>query len=374
MRLKLRSRPFKIITGCTTDGRKFKQIKVFSTVLLQFYKDRCKTFGISEPCFFPSRKYNKYAKEKGLAFYLKVNRDAAYTLNCLHRWMAIAERMNAAVIIVCDNPRLERKIYRHTWVKDPNLQFITSVKTPFMGFINNIAAKHWHNAACAHLTTLFHARQSGFTRFWNIDADDTLFLCSDEAVVSLLEQAQNYAEVNDIHLFSLDMWKSRTYGKHWSWGITYCRTNLDVLSIISSEKNADWISFYLDSIEPNNYNSDWHINSLQRRNSPVRIGVFYPINTGFIHWGDLLFNPIGSYICRWTDKQTIEYPFMNAMGVKELAVLPIDSDCVGFTVPTTKDDFTRYYINHGTWLRYSSPIVAKFYKLDKIEYLDFINK
>lgn len=370
MRLLPRSIPIKIITGYTPELGKFKQIKLFSIVLAQFYKNPKQKTKETKFKILPNRSYHKYASKKELAFYLKVNRDACYTLDCLHRWLAVAERMNAAVIIICDNPKLEKRIFRNTWIKDTNLQFITSARRPFRGFINNVASKHWQNAACAHLTSLLHARESGFNRFWNIDADDTLFLCSEDAIISLLKQAQVYAETNNIHLFSLDMWKSFTSGKHWSWGVTFCRTTLDILSIISNEKNSDWKLHYSDCIESDNYNSDWHINSIVKRGSDLQIGTFYPVNTGFIHWGEMLFNPVSASVCKWTDKETIEYPLMKAMGVDELASVAIDQSCIPFNVPTNKDDFTSYYLNNGTWLRWAPPVVAKFFKLDKLNLLN----
>lgn len=374
MHLKLRSIPFKIITGQTPGIGKFKQIKVFSTVLVQFYKDHSRKLGLRKFSLLPNRKYQSYAARKSSAFYLKVNRDADYTISCLRNWMDIAERMNSAIIVICDNPKLEKKIYKSIWFKDPNIQFITSAKKPFKIFIDNIASRNWRNAACAHLTTLSHAKKYGFSRFWNIDADDTLFLCSAEATVSLLQQAQAYAELHNLNLFSLDMWKSRSFGKHWSWGVTFCRATLDLLSIISAEKSSDWKDYYRSTFGPDNYNSDWHINSLVQRGSSIRIGVFYPINTGFIHWGDLLFNPVGAYVCRWTDKKTIEYPIMKSMGIKELSSIAIDPESVGFSVSVNDEDFTRYYLNNGTWLPWASPVVVKFFGLDRVKFLSYAKK
>lgn len=238
--------------------------------------------------------------------------------------MEVAEKMSAVVVIICDNPKLEKQILKKIWFKDPSIRIITSQKLPFKDFIQNVASKSWANVACAHMTTLFHAKKMGYKSFWNIDADDTLFLLPVESVVTLLRKAASYAEKEDIDLFSLDMWKSRTLGKHWSWGITYVRDKRDLLKKISSEKNTDWVKLYEKEFEFNNYNSDWHINSLVKRGTDLKIASFYPKSTGFIHWGDLLFNPVGSYVCRWRKDGVIDYPLMKAMGIPELAEIPIN--------------------------------------------------
>lgn len=366
MRFKLRTIPWKMINGYVPNKGPYKQLKLFGKVFFQYSKFN----GKARIKFFPHRKNPSLVHEYKNAMFFKVNRISEYSLACIHRWMDIAEAMNSLVIIICDNPELEKQIFKHTWFKDPNIRVVTSKRSIYSSFISNIASKSWKNAACAHLTAFYYARQFGVSKFWSIDADDTMFLCESTKVVELLIKAMNYAENENINLFSLDMWKSRTFGKHWSWGITYVRDKDNLYEQLTQEKNAKWTDDYKDCFEPQNTNSDWHINSLVKRGFNIRIGTFYPNETGFIHWGAHVFNPVGSYICKWKDGY-ISYPIMEALGVKELSRVPIHYECVCFDIGVAQDEMRDCYLNNATWLKWSSDVVAKFYGLDKIKGLKF---
>ena len=366
MNFKLRTIPCKIIAGWTPDKGGYKQLKLFGKVVFQYSKfDGC-----SKIEFFPhrQRKIRSVIHEYDSTMFFKVNRVSEYSILCIRTWMDIAEAMNSLVVIICDNPKLEKKIFENIWFKDPHIQIVTSERSKFSSSINNIASRNWRNAAYAHFTPLYYARLFGITKFWSIDADDTMFLCENSNIVDLLQKAMSYAEVEDIDLFSLDMWKSRSYGKHWSWGVTYVRDTGKVYDLITQEKDASWIDDYKDLFEPQNANSDWHINNLVSRGFDIKVGSFYPKETGFIHWGDQIFNPVGSYICKW-EGNYVCYPIMKALNVEELSRVPINSECVGFEIGV--DNMRDCYLNKATWLKWASPVVARYFGLENVEGLKF---
>lgn len=366
MRFKLRTIPLKMIEGYVPDRGPYKQLKLFGKVVFQYSKlDSKKRIKL-----FPQRKIPSIVNKYENAMFFKVNRVADYSLACIHKWMDIAEAMNSLVVIICDNPELEKQIFKHTWFKDPNFLVVTSKRSIYSSFINNIASKNWKNAACAHLTAFYYARKFGVKKFWSIDADDTMFLCENTKVVTLLRQAVAYADKEDIDLFSLDMWKSRTLGKHWSWGVTFVRDMGTLYELLTQEKNANWADDYKDMFEPQNANSDWHINSLVKRGFDIKIGTFYPKETGFIHWGATLFNPVGSYVCKW-ECGYISYPIMKALGVEELSRVPIHKECIAFNIGVIPDEMKTCYLNNATWLKWAPDVVAKFFGLDRVKGLKF---
>lgn len=65
---------------------------------------------------------------------------------------------------------------------------------------------------------------------------------------------------------------------------------------------------------------------------------------------------------------------MKSMGIKELSSIAIDPESVGFSVSVNDEDFTRYYLNNGTWLPWASPVVVKFFGLDRVKYLSYAKK
>lgn len=340
-----RSKPVKTITGKDPKLGKFTQFRLFSHNIFTAFKDYD---GGSSYCFFQETrsKLLSYYSQKNGVMYLKVNRNAAYTINCLQKWIRVANLLDYAFVIVCDNPKLEKSIIKKISFENANFQIITSLKYRFRGFIRNIASPYWINAACAHLTTLYHARKHGIKKFWNIDADDIQLLINDSHLASLLKQVQKYSEINDLHLMSLDICKSKTLGRHWSWGVTFVRDNIDIFSLISNEPDNSWVKSL--GLPSDGYNTDWHINHLSKTNPALKIGTFYPKEAGCIHWGESLISPIFSYVAFWRGDQTLEFPLLSAMGVEGINRIPIHSDCVPFNLNLEPNEFTNQYITEVT--------------------------
>lgn len=173
---------------------------------------------------------------------------------------------------------------------------IPSMRKSLSRQVNSIASKWWKNAAFAHLTALYHASQNNFQKIWTIDADDTAICESPTRVADMMRNAMNLAERNNYEGFSLDMWRSRTHGVHWSLGVVYFRDTNKICSEIDKIANKSWFDNY--KIYAAASNVDWLFNHF-KDTKKLRIESFYFENAYFIHWGNFIWNPIVSYYCYW---------------------------------------------------------------------------
>ena len=160
------------------------------------------------------------------AFYLKVNRNEGYTIRNLRHWLEIIREFGdeADHYIFCDSPMLKDKIVQtfsivYPGIEDIIIGCIFSKEASFI--IKNVTNERWKMAGYSHISTFIHARDHGYSRFWNIDADDTRFCLSPVRCRELLLEAERHAITDQIDCFSLDMHTSLIgSGKHWSFGIT----------------------------------------------------------------------------------------------------------------------------------------------------------
>lgn len=263
-------------------------------------------------------------------FYLKVNANSLYTINCLQQWIKVVEALQADYIIICDKPELKKRILEKVHFRKRNVKFITSKVSVLKKYIKNITTKNWEKAGYAHLTTFYHAKKHNISHFWNIDADDTFLCAIPEKIVKLLEMAQNKAINNDIALFSFDMWRSRTKGRAWTFGITYVNNTKKVVDKIKNNHDKSWQEKYKDV--DNGINIDWFITYL-KDNNILNIETFYTENIYFIHYGSeglFLNNMVGCNICYW-DNNYVHYPIIeNIFKNDKLGKIPIANDCINF--------------------------------------------
>ncbi len=244
--------------------------------------------------WFPNLHKQKINTDKPV-FYLKINRFESFTLFCIQHWINIVNEMNADFYIVCDNKKLEINVLKKIIFRNCNIKIIKSKKNNIINrIVKTIATKTWYNAAFAHLTPFFHAKENNIKDFYTIDADDTMFLLPKEKCKLILNEVKTYAKKENISAFSLDMHLSRTFGKHWSFGITYINDNVDWTEIFSQNKNQNWTKNYPDV---NDYNIDWFFTWL-RDCKILKNEIFYVENLPFIHFGDCLSSPYfwGLYI------------------------------------------------------------------------------
>lgn len=295
---------------------KIKHIPILQTD----YIDGKKTFKI--PLF------SKFKTQNKPVFYLKISKKQDYFYVIFQHWINIINELNADFYIVCDDIKLENRLLRRLVFKDSNIKFIRSQRTSKLEqIVKHIATPLWRKATFAHLTTFWHAKKYGIKEFWNIDADDTMLCLKPSECAKLIEEVQDYARKNDISVFSYDMWKSRTKGKHWSFGISFIRQNVDYFKYFRQNKDFCWIEKYKEF--DNNWNLDWFFNYLKDSKN-IKIESFYIDNLMFFHVGDMLFNIIGSSVYLWHDG-FVEFPILkHVYGDSILSKFPVSKDVVKF--------------------------------------------
>lgn len=295
---------------------------------------------------------------KSKALYLKVNRTEEYALKNLSRWIDASYLMDADCYIICDDSRLQETILNNMLIYR-DITFIKSEKSAEMEYlVAHIANRNWINTAYAHLTSFWHACGK-YEYFWNIDADDTRLCVSIDRMVEILQRAEEYAEENEIDCFSLDMWRSETHGRHWSFGITYINGKVDWLDLCR-RKCQDEEYFRLDN--EGNQNIDWFFTYL-KQSTIKKIETFYVENMKFIHYSNDFFEkPVGSGMYHWKNGKLI-YPIANyGLGIAEIGEYDIADDVVKLELNISDCEASgilAYYAREGKDL-------SRFYKIEKI--------
>ena len=282
-------------------------------------------------------------------YYLKVNRNADYTIKCLRHWINIIDKLDSYYCIICDNKSLIKKINKLTNKNKKNyIGLIPSYILPLKKATRYIATKRWENATYAQLSTFYHSKKYNIKNFWNIDADDTMFLADAEKVAEMLNNVQTYATRNNIDAISLDMWHSRTKGKHWSWGIAFVQNKIDFFKIFNNLENNNWQNSYLDyAID---FNLDWFFTYL-RDKKIANIQTFCVENLYFVHWGNFLLNPSGSCVSYWENNK-IHYPlFKDFIEGNNVDSMDIAEKTIKFEVNCTLEYSKNYLINNISHLQ-----------------------
>ncbi len=217
-------------------------------------------------------------------FYLKINRREPYVFRNLQHWVRIVESYpNADYCIVCDHDWLKEEVLKKVSFKNNQPVFITSIRNDELKYISRaVCNDYWQKAAWAHMTTFCHAKVNGIKRFWNIDADDTLFCLNPDRVVALLQMAEKYAQVENMKILSLDMWWSYARERHWSFGVTY-----------TDGDGVDWLKYMTMHSHDESFdytkgaqNLDSYFTYLANLHE-VKMGTFYGENLKFIHYWNL---------------------------------------------------------------------------------------
>lgn len=283
-------------------------------------------------------------KEK--AFYLKINRGEEFAFKNLSRWIDVSYLLGADCYIICDDEEIEKMVHTKLLLYR-DIVFIKSERHgAIYDIVENIANRNWKNAAYAHLTSFAHSYEN-YSYFWNIDADDTRFCVSIDRMAQILLDVQNYAEKNQIDCFSLDMWRSETRGKHWSFGVSYINGGINWIGLCKQRCRDEG---YLQLDTEGNRNIDWFFTYLKQC-TERKIETFYVENLKFIHYTtDFFEKPIGAGLYHW-GKGKLTYPLVEyGAGIKELGSYPIARDVRKIDVGLTDKEASEviaYYAREG---------------------------
>ena len=274
-----------------------------------------------------------------MIYFLKTNTDAKYAYRNFQLWInnIYAKDNNPLIVTVCDNDlianRLEEKI---DW-RGLKHELIQSYRKETRNIISKVANSKWENAGFAHLTPFYYAKINGLPEFWNIDADDTLMCIDNNIVAQAMLQVEGEAKKNKIDIFSLDMWRSRSKGNHWSFGVTYVSGGVDWIEKIK-ESNYEGVNIeFSDRVRPKNI--DEFFTYIKNHDASINIGSFYIKNLMFVHYSeDFLYNPIQSSIYKYRDG-VIEYPILlNIFGVNTMGKIPVFKDVKAINLDLCMND------------------------------------
>lgn len=301
----------------------------------------------------------KNGKEKSV--YLKVNINKFFTLYCVQSWLNFFSIYGGQVYIICEKNDIISEIRKNLFFGNLPLReyerlrekqcdplFVESDFEKLTKFVEKIVVPHWVNAAVSHLTCFLHAKENGYNNFWNIDADDTIFISpSFKLLKEAFIKVENISHCCDC--ISLDMWNSQSNGFHWSFGVAYLKTNWDWKSIL--ESNIDIIHSFWDNIKlsRNIRNIDHAFTALAQKHV-IKALTFYIEHAIFCHYGlflDKKFMYPGSSINYWADGEII-YPMINirkpiapsAIKIYLNTSLPLPPDLPRGSAPTVIPNIT----------------------------------
>lgn len=286
---------------------------------------------------------------KKIVFILKANKYASWSIRCVLHWIeAIRIIPNSAIIILCDNNDLkDRLLCLDSALRED--QFVKSKRdSAVLKSIveTDIFEPYWKNIAYAHLSTFLIAEELECDEFWNIDADDTFFCLTPKRLAEVLISARNEALSKNIDIFSLDMWYSRLFGYHWTFGVTYTNNSPDWLSLMKQHIND--ISYETYKPEIRSLNIDRYFTYLKDTLSSVCFGTFYCNNLKFIHYSDDMFDKlVTSGFFYWHDGNLFFPLLIDCAGSKESGIRKIAEDCINIEVGISAHENMDFFINNG---------------------------
>lgn len=240
-------------------------------------------------------------------FFLKVNRYKNENIKCIKNWIDICSELNGKIIIVCDKHEIREIIKRDRELRDYSFSFCRSKTIRLYRIVKNLYSGKWKNATYAHVYPFYYSEKRGIKCHWDIDADDISICLKKDKIIKMIQNVERMADNKEIDLYSIDIWHSRTKGKHWSFGVVYSHNNSRIYNNICSIKNTQWMDEMKDIDE--SYNIDWFCTYL-RNQGAITARTFYIKNAILIHWGEFIAHPLYSTIIQWKSEYTY-FPILN---------------------------------------------------------------
>ena len=335
-----------------TEQEKVVLIKFFNYPILKFYQkyeEEKKHYNILPVL---KKNYKYCASSNTDVFYLKINREDQYTYHNLQHWINIVYEYGGDFYIICDNLELEKKVYQNIKFRNHNVKIIKSIRNDYLTkIVKYIATPLWVKATYAQLTTFLHSKEHNIKSFWNIDADDTMFCIPPKVAAEFLNKVKEKAKEDNIDAFSFDMHRSRTNGHHWSFGITYIQNNLKWFNLFEQNNDTKWRDKYLDL--DYEFNLDWFFTYL-KDNDIAKCDTYSTEDMLFIHYGDIIANPIYAWIGIWQNNK-IKFPILlDLYGSKKYGEIESYKDIIKIRTNINLDDCYKYMTKYHSYLEISS--------------------
>ncbi len=284
-------------------------------------------------------------------FYLKVHRAHTTSTDCVQQWVNIADKMDAFIYFVCDNPKMQREISRNVIFLNDNFEFIKSDSRSIKKHINTLLkgvekSKLWRRIAFSMMTPFTHAAKNNYKLSYNIDADDIMILVNPELISKAFILAENYAAENNLDLFNLDMFLSKTFGVHWSFGVVICRSPQKCIDVVI--KNTDWRrnsnlikKFNICWIKKYNFNVDWLFTYIRDTNQ-LKMGTFYIDNAYVVHMPDRILKHGWAFMLHWKENR-ISFPMLcNFYIHPDWETITIPEECVKIDVRVSDNEYKNF--------------------------------
>ena len=302
------------------------------------------------------------------AIYLKINRFDEIGQECFHKWLEISNLLKYDQYIVCDNTQIISEIQKKYSTQD--LRCICSLRTETRDIISLLQIAR-PPCAAALLTPLIHSNKLGYKYCWNVDADDTDILLEPDKCISILKTVENVSQDRNIDLISLDMWYSQCAGKHWSFGITFCKVQnyLDILykcsnkllNIYSTLHEARTVHRNLDEMFTN-LGLEHELIIATYCLDTVYFQHEYKINT----WDD------NELIYAKPQQDSIHQKLFFQKDVQEIKKIPIADPMIHLNLKFEKSDCIGYLVSHSKWIQLSDIVSGYLFPISKSDFLNML--
>ena len=322
----------------------FNYIQRTGFTCVEYNGQKIKSFFLLGREIIPKYKCDNETIDNGTLVYFKVNRDSRYSIECINRWINTVSKDGMQYIFICDNDSLKYQILRQCDLNSYFRGFLKSDRKGLKQVAKYLYTGNWEFATYAHLTPFYHAKSIGKKKYWCIDADDTMFLIDSPSSMQVLKKAENISIERSISAFSLDMWRSKTFGKHWSLGVLFINDNVSFCDIFNGLTSNNWIEEL--KVQDDSYNLDWFFSYLKAIRN-YNIQTFYVENATFIHWSDDLYrNNSSSWVCTWHENKII-YPILRYVyGNEKYGCMNI-ADCIKIDIGLMGSEYPEYMIQNS---------------------------
>ena len=290
-------------------------------------------------------------------FYLKINRDHPTSFDCIQHWMDVIEKLGGFIYFVCDDQDMKEGLFKKPcFFHSNNFEFIKSdsryLKKEIFEILKNTDKQRlWMRIAHSMMTPFVHAQKHKFNNIYNIDADDIAILIRPDLLAKAFIQMEGVAEKKLVDCLNFDMFVSKTFGVHWSFGVVYVRNPENCLAIF--KKNIDWrfndkliAKFNVQYIEKYNFNVDWYFTYLRDTNQ-LKLDTFYIENAVVVHMPDRLLLPWWAFVLVWSENR-VELPILeNLYNVEGWYSFPVAKHIhkidIGLSLDEAKKFLNEFY-------------------------------
>lgn len=318
---------FKKVKIRFTDGTCVKRFYLFGIAVLDVTKKKNEELHIRTP-----KSCKPKSKDQPI-FYLKVNRIHQTSYDCLQHWMDIANKMGAFCYIICDKKEFEYGMFsKPCFFYRNSFQIISSdrrsLKKPIKKLLAGVdRSKLWQRIALSMTTPFVHAKKNNFSRTYNIDADDIMILARPEKIAKALLQMEKIAELKNVDAMNLDMFVSKSFNVHWSFGVVFVRHPGNCISALRN--NINWRKdvenqkkYKTSYVEEFNFNVDWLFTFL-RDTKKLNLQTFCIKNAVVVHMPDIAISRHWAFVFQWRNDR-LYFPIISEVyRDKKWAYIPI---------------------------------------------------